>query len=325
MAPIFYASIVLLFAAIVLSIEGVYEWWSSRHGPAARRIESRIRAVSAGGQLDGERLTILKKRLLSESSLFDKGLMYLPRVHAIDLLLQQSGVTWTVGRLLGTCATLPPLACAILLFAGVPLVFALTAALVSVVLPLLYVRYRRGRRLRKLDRQFPDVTDMLARALRSGHAFTGAIGMVGTEFAEPMSSEFRITFDEINYGIALNDALLNLATRVPIRDLRYLVIAVLVQRETGGNLAELLDGITALIRERFKLFDKVRVLSAEGKMSAWILGVLPFGTAALMALINPGFLDVLWQDPAGLKLLYTVFGSMLFGLIWMRRIVKMRI
>jgi tight adherence protein B len=103
------------------------------------------------------------------------------------------------------------------------------------------------------------------------------------------------------------------------------VIAVLVQRETGGNLAELLDGITALIRERFKLFDKVRVLSAEGKMSAWILGVLPFGTAALMALINPGFLDVLWQDPAGLKLLYTVFGSMLFGLIWMRRIVKMRI
>ena len=325
MAPIFYASIVLLFAAIVLPIEGVYEWWNSRHGPAARRIESRIRAVSAGGQLDSARISILKDRLLSESSLLDKGLMYLPRVHALDLYLQQSGVAWTVGRLVGTCAIIPPVVFAILLFAGVPLIFALAAALLSAVMPLLYIRRRRASRLRKLDRQFPNVCDMLARALRSGNAFTGAIGMVGTEFAEPMSSEFRITFDEINYGISLNDALLNLATRVPIRDLRYLVIAVLIQRETGGNLAELLDSISALILERFKLFDKVRVLSAEGKLSAWILGLLPFGTAAIMMVLNPGFLDVLWQDPTGLNLLYAVLGSMMFGLLWMRHIIKMRV
>jgi tight adherence protein B len=325
MAPIFYASSVVLFAAIVLSIEGVYEWWNSRHGPAARRIESRIRAVSAGGQLDSARISILKDRLLSESSLLDKGLMYLPRVHALDLYLQQSGVAWTVGRLVGTCAIIPPVVFAILLFAGVPLIFALAAALLSAVMPLLYIRRRRASRLRKLDRQFPNVCDMLARALRSGNAFTGAIGMVGTEFAEPMSSEFRITFDEINYGISLNDALLNLATRVPIRDLRYLVIAVLIQRETGGNLAELLDSISALILERFKLFDKVRVLSAEGKLSAWILGLLPFGTAAIMMVLNPGFLDVLWQDPTGLNLLYAVLGSMMFGLLWMRHIIKMRV
>jgi tight adherence protein B len=325
MAPIFYAAIVLLFAAVVLSIEGAYEWWNSRHGPAAQRVESRIRAVSAGGQLGGARLSILKERLLSESSLLDKGLLYLPRVHAIDLFLQQSGASWTVARLFGTCAILPPIALAILLFADAPLLPAIGGALLSAVLPLLYVRYRRGRRLRKLDRQFPDVCDMLARALRSGHAFTGAIGMVGSEFAEPMAGEFRITFDEINYGISLNEALMNLATRVPIRDLRYLVIAVLIQRETGGNLAELLDGITSLIRERFKLFDKVRVLSAEGKMSAWILALLPFGTAGVMVTINPGFLDVLWQDPAGVNLLWTVLGSMVFGVFWMRRIVKMRI
>jgi tight adherence protein B len=325
MAPIFYAAIVLLFAAVVLSIEGAYEWWNSRHGPAAKRVESRIRAVSAGGHLGSTRLSILKERLLSESSLLDKGLLYLPRVHAIDLFLQQSGVSWTVGRLFGICAVMPPPTLAILLFAGLPLWPSLGVALLSVVLPLLYVRYRRGRRLRKLDRQFPDVCDMLARALRSGHAFTGAIGMVGSEFAEPMSGEFRITFDEINYGISLNEALLNLATRVPIRDLRYLVIAVLIQRETGGNLAELLDGITLLIRERFKLFDKVRVLSAEGKMSAWILGLLPFGAAGVMVTINPGFLDVLWQDPAGLKLVWTVLGTMVFGVFWMRHIVKMRV
>lgn len=325
MAPIFYASIVLLFAAVALSVGGAYEWWNNHHGPAARRVEARIRAVSAGGQLDHARLTILKDRLLSGSSVFDKALMYLPRVHAIDLFLQQSGVAWSVARLFGTCAVMTPIAFTILLLAGVPLGITLAAALASAALPLLYVRFRRGRRLRKLDRQFPDVCDMLSRALRSGHAFTGAIDMVGSEFAEPMSGEFRITFDEINYGISLNDALMNLATRVPIRDLRYLVIAVLIQRETGGNLAELLDGITLLIRERFKLFDKVRVLSAEGKMSAWILGLLPFGTAAVMMFINPGFLDVLWQDPSGMNLIWAVLGSMVFGVLWMRQIIKIRV
>src|SRR6516225_5700888 len=137
---------------------------------------------------------------------------------------------------------------------------------------------------------------MLVRALRSGHAFSGAIDLVGTQFAEPAGGEFRIAFDEINYGLSLNDALTALANRMPVSDLRYLVIAVLIQRETGGNLAELLEGIASLVRERFRLFDKVRVLSAEGKLSAWVLSLLPFGTAALISAGNPSFLAVLWTD-----------------------------
>jgi tight adherence protein B len=112
---------------------------------------------------------------------------------------------------------------------------------------------------------------------------------------------------------------------VPIRDLRYFVIAVLIQRETGGNLAELLDGIGLLVRERFKLFDKIRVLSAEGKMSAWVLGLLPFGTAGVMMVMNRSFLEVLWQDPAGLKMVGAICVSMLFGVLWMRRIVRIRV
>lgn len=149
--------------------------------------------------------------------------------------------------------------------------------------------------------------------------------MVGDEFPEPMGGEFRVTFDEVNYGVSLHDALMNLVTRVPVQDLRYFVIAVLIQRETGGNLAELLDSIAALIRERFKLFDKVRVLSAEGRLSAWILGLLPFGTAAVMALLNREFLSVLWEDPAGIRMVGTMLVSMLFGLIWIRRIVRIRV
>lgn len=325
MAPIFYAFIILLFAAVVLAFEGVYQWWNDRHGPAARRLETRIRAMSAGGQVNKERLSILKQNMLNESKPVDRMLMRIPRVQSVDLMLQQSGLGWSVARLVATCIALPPIVMAAALFAPVPTLLAALIALSTVGLPILYVRRRRNKRLRQLERQLPDVSDMLARALRSGHAFSGAIGMVSDDFAEPMSSEFRITFDEINYGVPLHDALMNLATRVPIGDLRYFVIAVLIQRETGGNLAEVLDGISALIRERFKLFDKIRVLSAEGKMSAWVLGLLPFGTGALMLIVNPTFLEVLWQDPAGLKMIGATVVSMLFGFLWMRRIVRIRV
>lgn len=166
---------------------------------------------------------------------------------------------------------------------------------------------------------------MLARSLRAGHAFAAAIQMVGDEFPQPMGGEFRMTFDEINYGVSLNDALANLAHRVPIHDLRYFVIAVLIQRETGGNLAELLDSITALVRERFKLFDKVRVLAAEGKLSAWVLVLLPFVTAGLISLVNPGFLDVLWEDSAGVLVVQTAAVLMVLGVFWIRRIIAIHV
>lgn len=325
MNPIFYAFAILLFLAVVLALEGGYQWWNNRHGPAARRIESRIRALSAGGQVHKERLTILKERMLSESQLLDKLLMQLPRIQTLDLWIQQSGLKWSIGRLIGTSLVLPAAVFAVATFTPVPTMFAALGALAASALPFLYVARRRRQRLRRLERQLPDVADMISRALRAGHAFSGAIGMVSTEFAEPMGSEFRITFDEINYGVSLNEALLNLATRVPIRDLRYFVIAVLIQRETGGNLAEVLDGIATLIRERLKLFDKIRVLAAEGKLSAWVLGLLPFATAGFMMVLNPTFLEVLWQDPAGVKMLEAVATSMLFGVLWMRRIVKIRV
>ncbi|NUX53426.1 type II secretion system F family protein [Paraburkholderia youngii] len=325
MSPIFYASIILLFAAVVLATGGVYEYWNSRHGPVARRVDSRIRAVSAGGPMSRQRLSILKTRTMAESAVLARLLLRIPRVHALDLFLQQSGLSWSVGRFFGTCAVLPPFVLIVGASLRVPWVFTAGAAALCALLPIVYVQRRRHRRIRQLERQLPDVCDMLSRALRSGHAFTGAIDMVGAEFTEPMSGEFRIVFDEINYGVSISEALTNLATRVPIRDLRYFVIAVVIQRETGGNLAEVLDGITALIRDRFKLFDKVRVLSAEGRMSAWVLGLLPFGVGGAMMAINPGFLNVLWWDPAGVRMIAVASVAMLFGILWMRHIVKIRV
>ncbi|GAB6850860.1 type II secretion system F family protein [Paraburkholderia kururiensis] len=325
MDPTFYAFVILLFVAVVLAFEGLYQWWNSRHGPAARRIEARIRAMSAGGQVHKEQLSILKDRMLNEARPFDRLLLRVPRIHSLDLVLQQSGLGWSVAKLAGVSVAMASVALAVTSILPVPMLYAVFAAVGAAFLPSLFVMRKRTKRLAKLERQLPEVCDMIARALRSGHAFTSAIGMVSSEFAEPMGGEFRITFDEINYGVSLQEALLNLAARVPVRDLRYFVIAVLIQRETGGNLAELLDSIGSLIRERFKLFDKIRVLSAEGRLSAWILGLLPFGTAALMMLVNPSFLEILWKDPAGLKLVETVLLSMVSGVLWMRRIIRIRV
>ncbi|RXV65792.1 pilus assembly protein TadB [Burkholderia stabilis] len=325
MNTIFYAFVILTFVAVVLTIEGVYQWWNARHGSAARRIESRIRAMSAGGNVQQERLSILKKRMLDDSKPFDRMLLRMPRVHRLDLVIQQSGLDWTLPKLIVLSTALPACTWFALSLATLPQIAVLPVALLVACMPMMYVMRRRARRMLKLERQLPDICDMIARALRSGHSFTGTLGMVGDEFPDPMGGEFRITFDEVNYGVSLHDALMNLATRVPVQDLRYFVIAVLIQRETGGNLAELLDSIAALIRERFKLFDKVRVLSAEGRLSAWILGLLPFGTAAVMALLNREFLSVLWEDPAGIRMVGGMLVSMLFGLFWIRRIVRIRV
>ncbi|MBN3829437.1 type II secretion system F family protein [Burkholderia sp. Ac-20384] len=325
MNTIFYGFVILTFVAVVLAIEGGYQWWNARHGSAARRIESRIRSMSAGGNVQQERLSILKKRMLDESKPFDRLLLRLPRVHRLDLLIQQSGLDWTLPKLIMLSVVFAAFAWVALSFATLPQLAALPVALFAGCVPMMYVMRCRGKRMRKLERQLPDICDMISRALRSGHSFTSTLGMVGDEFPDPMGGEFRVTFDEVNYGVSLHDALMNLATRVPVQDLRYFVIAVLIQRETGGNLAELLDCISALIRERFKLFDKVRVLSAEGRLSAWILGLLPFGTAAVMALLNREFLSVLWEDPAGIRMVGGMLVSMLFGLFWIRRIVRIRV
>jgi tight adherence protein B len=325
MNPIFYASVILLFVAVVLAMEGAYIWWNNRHGALARRYESRIRAISAGAPASSERLSILKQRQLGDTTPLERALKLLPRVQGIDAFLQQAGMQWSVARLVTTCAVIPPIVFSLAMFSPAPLPVIAMLALLSASLPVLYVRRRRAKRLRQLERQLPEACDMLARALRSGHAFSLAIDMVGAEFAEPMGGEFRTTFDEINYGVSLNEALANLATRVPIRDLRYFVIAVLIQRETGGNLAEVLDGITALVRERFKLFDKVRVLSAEGRLSAWVLGLLPFIVGILMLFLNPGFLQVLWQDPMGLKMMIAALSSMAVGVVWMSRVVALHV
>jgi tight adherence protein B len=316
---------VLAFLAVVLAIEGIYLFWSSHHGTSVKRMDERIRALSAGGNVSSQQLSILKQRMLSESPFITSLLLRMPRVHALDRQLQQSGLKWSVARFI----TYTLLCAAAGAFAGFvlhtpALVLGAFAALAG-LLPTMVLRRKRTKRVRQLERQLPDAADLIARALRAGHSFPAALGMVGQELPEPLGGEFALVFDEINYGVSMNDALLNMVSRVPVEDLRYFVIAVLIQREAGGNLAEILGSISSIIRERLKLLGKVRVLSAEGRLSAWVLAVLPFALLALLTALNPGYISVFWKDPAGVQLAGVAITMMLFGILWMRKVVRIHI
>jgi tight adherence protein B len=325
MDAVFYGFSVLLFAAVILLIEGAYLWWSGTHGGGARRISRRLRLMSGGSDAAREQVSILKQRRYSSSAWLDGILQRLRLAHAIDRCLLQSGLRWSVSQFIG--ASLACLLVTLLLvqMRPVPVLAKAVLALMFMCVPLVLVRRARAARLIKIEEQLPEAADFLARAMRAGHSFSNVLQMVGTELAEPLSGEFRAAHEEINYGVPMNDALHNLADRIPLTDLRYLVIAVVIQRESGGNLAEILGNISYIIRERLKLTAKVRVLSAEGRLSAWILGLMPFCVMLFMLVVNPKYVNPLWTDPTGIKMLWASAGMILIGALWIRRLVQIRV
>jgi tight adherence protein B len=325
MDAVFYGFAVLLFAAIILMIEGAYLWWADNFGAASRRIARRLSMMSGRSRGDIETISILKQRRYSASESLDHFLHRLPPAHRIDTLLLQAGVRWTVAQFL--CASGGLFWCGLLLSYSVvmPGAARVVVACFFMAIPLLAVRRERRRRLLRIELQLPEVADFLARAMRAGHSFTNVLQMVGSDMPEPISGEFRIAHQEINYGVPMPEALTNLAARIPLTDLRYLVIAVLIQREAGGNLAEILGNISHIIRQRLKLIAKVRVLSAEGRMSAWVLGLLPFGSMGMMLITNPAYISLLWTDPKGVRMLWYSAAMLVFGALWMRKLTKIRV
>ncbi|MDD5333814.1 MAG: type II secretion system F family protein [Rhodoferax sp.] len=316
--------VVLGFLAVVLLIEGVFMLWTDTTSPEVKRIRQRLRMMTVGHHRASD-VTLLKQRLLSASPRLQALLVRLPKTQQLDRLLLQTGSTATVARLLT--------ACLLLAFGGILLGVTLSwawplmllAALLLAVLPVLRLLWLRARRVNQIGAQLPDALDMISRALRAGHAFPAALSMVGEQAQEPIASEFKATFDEINFGLSTQAALKNLALRVPIPDLRYFVLAVVIQLETGGNLAELLSMLANLMRERFKLFGRIRVLAAEGKLSAYILTALPFCVAGMIQIVNPGYLSVLFVDSVGIRLVITALVMMILGIIVMWRIIDIRV
>ncbi|GAB3545544.1 type II secretion system F family protein [Noviherbaspirillum agri] len=319
----YYGFIVLGFFAIVGLIEGVYLTWNAYRGPEATRIKRRLQAMSAAGTTVETKL--LKKRLLSEVPLLERILLQLPRVQHLDRLLIQSGTGMTVAGFHAVALSCVAITIVIAYIAAMPVWLGVVMGIGASLLPFAYLFKLRDKRLNSIETQLPDALDLMARALRAGHAFSSALSMVGQEGPEPIAQEFRTTFDEINFGVPVQKALTNLATRVASTDLRYFVVAVLIQRETGGNLAELMENIAMLIRERLKLAATVRVLSAEGRLSAWILGILPFAVGGLINVVNPKFLSLLWTDPTGLNVVAGALALMVVGVIWMWRVITIRV
>ncbi len=315
---------VLGFVAVMLLLEGAFMWWSDTISPEAKRIQHRLRLMTIGSHRESD-VVLLKQRLLSATPGIHRALLRLPKIKQLDRLLLQSGSPQSVARLLSVCLTLG--LAGLLLGALLKWSWLMTVllALGLAALPLLRLPWLRGRRINKIGEQLPEALDMISRAMRAGHAFSAALAMVADQAQEPIASEFKSTFDEINFGISTKTALMNLATRVPVTDLRYFVLAVVIQLETGGNLAELLKMLAELIRERFKLQGRIRVLAAEGKLSAYILMALPFCVAGMLQIVNPDYLRVLFVDPTGIRMVTTALVMMVLGGLVMWRIVDFKV
>ena len=316
---------VLVFVAVLLLLEALYLVWKSYKGPEATKIEMRLRALS-GSRDKSAQARFLKDRMLSEVPALQRYLLAMPRAQRLDKFILQAGLNWPVSKLLlSSVAAGIATSFALSMLGHQSVMLAIMGGCVVGSLPFLYVQTRRNRRLAKLERQLPEALDLITRALRSGHAFSSGLQMIGEEMTEPIAGEFVIVHDEVNFGVSLQQALGNLSARVPNMDMRYFVVAVMIQRDSGGNLTEVLGNLSRLIRERLKLMGRVRVLTSEGRLSAWILGLMPFALGVAMFFVNPEFMEPFWTDPIGQSIIKYMLILMAFGVVVIRRIIRIRV
>jgi len=234
---------------------------------------------------------MLRKEVLSKIPKLNRVLRDFSALRTLNLFLQQGGMETTVATILSLSLLLGVVSYMIGFLLRMPHLLCLVAALLVASIPFIVVAFKRGRRLSKFEELFPDAMDMLGRAVRAGHAFTTGLELIATEMPEPIASEFRTTFEQQNLGLPLRDALGNLAVRIPLPDVRIFVSALQIQRESGGNLAEILDNLATVVRERFKLMRQVRVYTSEGRLSLYILSSMP--PVAAVVFFRPE--DDLWR------------------------------
>ncbi|MBN1929466.1 MAG: type II secretion system F family protein [Chlorobiaceae bacterium] len=306
---------------IILLLYGVWVTFFDRLNKAKKnRLQAIHNAVQWGGQSPSSLRTNLQDSeleawLRSRSKAFIK----------LENLIQRAHSPISASRLLGLMLALfvAVLVLGLLLKTNPLLLPALALAISSA--PVLWLHRKANQRRKALENKLPEALDYISRSLRAGHSLTTAIGAVGKEFPDPIGYEFKIVFDEISFGISFKESIGQLADRVQSNDVNFFVIALMIQHETGGNLTELLDGLAKTIRERFKLRGKIRTLSSEGRISALVLGSMPFLFTAMIAFINPGYISVLWTTPQGHTLLLIGGGLMLTGLVVLNKMVQIKV
>lgn len=316
--------LVVGFLAVFMLLEGFLMLWSEAGTPEAKRVRERLYLLAAVDKAQ-PLAALARDRKLSGIASVHAWLLKMPKIELLDHLLLQAGSEQLVSELLASIA--------FALVAGVLLGVLLDASWLVVIMlglvfaafPLLRMRWMRMRRLGVIVAQLPDALDLICRALRAGHAFSSTLSMVASQGPQPIASEFKTTFDEINFGVSTKNALRNLAMRVPAPDLGFFVLAVTIQLETGGNLANLLGILASLIRARFKFMGRVRVLAAEGKLSAYILAALPFFLGGLIQLANPTYMNILFADPTGIVVVEVAVAMMMLGIFLLWRINNVRL
>ena len=312
----------MFFGAVVLVLLTV----TASRAKETKQTLSRLEKVAAPQSAHAEEsLSLRREERLSGLPWLDELLRKADFSDRLKLLLYQADFKWTVGKLLSASAALACI-CGYLIYlrTGAPLLGLLTGALAGFA-PYLYVLRARGKRFDRMRQYLPEAIDLMVSAIRAGHSFSSAMGMAAKECPEPIRGEFRQCFDEQNFGLELRFSLENLAFRAPIHEIRIIVAGILIQNETGGNLAEILEKVSYLIREQFRIQRQVRVHTAQGRLTGWILSLLPPILGFLLYLASPDQMSLLWTRPVGRKMLYGSVVMTTIGTLLIRKIVRIRV
>lgn len=318
---VFFFVLGLSFAVVMLL---------TRPSAAQRVIQRRIAKVN-GGQggvapvLQDELSQLIKQTRLSAAPWLDNLLKNLSGAQKIQLLIAQAESSWTVTGVLGGSVLLSGLGYAAGYYEMPSALVALLPALAGAASPFLVLRFQRRRRLKLFNRHLPEAIDLMSRALRAGHSVAASIEIIGDESPEPVRSEFREVYRQQNFGLPTREALVQLGERIPLPELNFVITAMLLQKETGGNLVEVLDRTGAVIRERLRIEGEIRIYTAQGRMTGWILSLMPVAMFFLLSAANRGYCRVLVEDPTGQKLVLAGLGLMVIGGLAIRKIVNVKI
>ena len=302
-------------------------WLMTRKATAERQLLGARMTEVLGSRalIEAPRVKLRRNDALSEIPGFNRLLLRLRFPNQLRLWVEQAGLRVTVMRLTMFSVIAGMLTGLLLSFFISSLVVKTGAGLIAAAIPFLYVWSKRKKRLHAFLSALPDALDLMSRGLLAGHAFTESLHIVATEMLEPIAGEFGKTYEEQKLGLSYKVALKNLTERIPLLELRLCVTAILIQRETGGNLAEILEKVGTTIRERFKIIEDLKTLTTSSRLSAWVLCALPLVIAIVVSLLNPDYMSVLWRDPRGQKLVYVAIGMQLTGMAIVRKIMRIKI
>jgi tight adherence protein B len=316
---------IVIFIVAILIIELIFYSAANIRNPDRAKIRKKLKTISTSRQVDGLP-NLMRKRVLSDVPLLNEILLRITGIHRLDRLRYQANTSFPSGFFVLLSLFFVGLGFLVFyLLVKIGLLLSVISGGLCGTLPILYLNIKKKRRMKKYQAQLPEALDMMARSLRAGHAFSTGMKLAADEFDDPLGPEFSITIDEINFGLGVPEALKNLVSRVDCLDLNFFVVAVILQRETGGNLADVMENIAYLIRERFKFYGKVRALAAEGKLSMIILISLPFFIVGTLLVLNPKYIMLLFTDPAGRIMCAVAVIMMIIGGFVMRRIIDIEV